>query len=247
MNEQQKSEAYQELIKKVKESYSTEFDGLKWCEDCEEINLWTYWQGRGNLNAKIMLAGQDWGCAFDEDGKSFIKSITKDSLSKKDNCYYTDDNKSITDNNLAKLFLEIGYDIHFNNKDLFFTNFVLGYRLKGTSGKFKQSWARHDAAFFKELVEIIEPEIMLCLGKSTFDGVMKAFNHKVRINGYNKYIESDENPIELRLSTGKSVYAAALAHCGAMGTMNRNRGHENKTALEPQIEDWKRIICKLNK
>ena len=59
---------YQDLISRVKESYplrdlaySGKDTQLYWCEDCEEINLWTYWQGRGNLDAKTMLVGQDWG------------------------------------------------------------------------------------------------------------------------------------------------------------------------------------------
>ena len=55
-----KEAKYTKLIEKVKNSYQSNPNGLTWCDDCKEINLWTYWQGRGNLNAKILLVGQDW-------------------------------------------------------------------------------------------------------------------------------------------------------------------------------------------
>ena len=53
---------YQELIADVQKAYLSESRELRWCEECKEINLWAYWQGRGHLDADIMLVGQDWGC-----------------------------------------------------------------------------------------------------------------------------------------------------------------------------------------
>ena len=57
-----KQRKYCDLIERVKASYparNPSDDGkeprLYWCDDCKEINLWTYWQGKGNLDAKIML------------------------------------------------------------------------------------------------------------------------------------------------------------------------------------------------
>ncbi len=67
-----KEQAYQELISDVKKFYIAqeaehhdESVYLTWYDNCEEINLWTYWQGRGSLDAKIMLVGQDWGSPAD--------------------------------------------------------------------------------------------------------------------------------------------------------------------------------------
>jgi hypothetical protein len=64
--------AYQALISDVKAFYEAQgkqHDNepvyLTWCDACKEINLWTYWQGRGNLDARIMLVGQDWGSPAD--------------------------------------------------------------------------------------------------------------------------------------------------------------------------------------
>ena len=75
---------YRDLIERVKSSYppfDITDDGkalrLYWCNDCEEINLWTYWQGRGHLDAKIMLVGQDWGCPWDTDYLPTIEQVRK--------------------------------------------------------------------------------------------------------------------------------------------------------------------------
>ncbi len=53
---------YKNLVAKAKASYPV-YDGnqelqpneLYWCKECEEINLWTYWQGRNHLDADILL------------------------------------------------------------------------------------------------------------------------------------------------------------------------------------------------
>ena len=140
-----KQQKYHDLIARVKGSYPPRDpadDGQKlclyWCEDCEEINLWTYWQGRGNLDAKIMLVGQDWGCPWDPNYQPTMDQIRKAN----ENCAYDylNNNPSPTDANLARLFGELGYDITKPCSDLFFTNFVLGYRNKGLSGGYQKSW-----------------------------------------------------------------------------------------------------------
>ena len=134
---------------------------MYWCADCKEINLWTYWQGRGNLDAKIMLVGQDW--------------------------------------------------------------------------------ADHDKGYFRELANIIEPKVILCLGRSTFEGVLSAFDIPLptRIKNFNSFIEGTNNPVSVPLENGGTAYVFALAHCGAMGTLNRN---SKKCAdLGKQLEDWRRI------
>ena len=60
-----KQSKYRNLIERVKTSYparNPSDDGneprLYWCDDCEEINLWTYWQGKGNLDAKSCWLGR---------------------------------------------------------------------------------------------------------------------------------------------------------------------------------------------
>lgn len=246
-----KERKYQELIADVKQFYESDKKlheheklYLTWWDKCEEINLWTYWQGRGNLNARIMLVGQDWG-NLGNVSSPYMKQFEEINSGKRFS--YWMDGESITDNNLIALFSSIGdYNISSGapyNPDLFFTNFVLGYRNHGLSGGFKQRWLQENKVFFRCLAEIIEPEIIICLGRNAFRGVMMAFDRKVRIGSYNAFIVGKENPVELTLPSGKRVFVFAEAHCGAMGTLNRNRLKDPDGAkdIELQKKDWQRI------
>ncbi len=69
------------------------------------------------------------------------------------------------------------------------------------------------------------PRILLCLGKDTLKSVLGCFDSTVSNKvSYNCVIESEKNPVVVSLSDGVPVYVFALAHCGVMGTLNRNRG-----------------------
>ena len=253
-----KREKYHKLIADVREDYSYRpveqtvgGPKLLWCEDCKlEINLWTYWQN--SLDAKIIVVGQDWGCPFDDGSEETLRRIrgVNDGTGKpffperNDNAIWT------TDTNLGELFNILGYDIWQKQRDLFFTNFVLGYREHGTSGPFRQKWIRDDAPYFKRLAEIIEPETIICLGKNTFEGVLFALTGKMEhIQGFNRFLDSGENYRTVVLPAGKPVRVYAVAHCGTIGTMNRNRGkrHEDGSPrsskdIAVQIQDWERIV-----
>lgn len=241
----EKEARYQALVEKALLSYAS-YDGppdgknprLSWCDACQEINLWTYWQGRGNLNAPILLVGQDWGCLRTKDGEACIRKIQLAPDGPISN--YMAGNDNSTDKNLVRLFQEaLSISLKTPASEVFFTNFVLGYRNEGTSGGFKQDWVRHDKEYFRELAEIIEPKVILCLGRNTFEGVLTAFSKQIQIGAFNHFIESDQNPVPVMLNSGKTTYVFALAHCGVMGTLNRNQGKD--TSLNTQIQDWKRI------
>ena len=242
--ENAKETAYRELVKRVSADYrsrKTEDGQLKWCENCREINLWTYWQGRGHFDARILLAGQDWGSPKDEPVMRNVCDMNDGKPAE-----YMCGNESITDKNLVKLFASIGYAIDRDdpqNRDLFFTNFILGYRESGCSGHFDQKWARRDRPYFKELVEIIEPEVILCMGRAVFTNTLAALGCRLRpgMGSYNAFIESERNPAPVPLDHGKIVHVFALAHCGALGTLNRNRGLPDGKSLERQERDWSRI------
>ena len=222
---------YQELIANVQKSYLAESRELRWCEDCKEINLWTYWQGRGHLNADIMLIGQDWGCPWDEASAETIQNVRN--LNRNIPVNYLRGNHSITDKNLISLFQTIGFEIQADDPRLFFTNLVMGYRSNGTSGGFKQAWATADAPFFRRLVEIIQPRILLCLGKETFRHTLRAFNVRIpsAARHYNAFLESSEQPVRICYGDNATAFVFGLAHCGVMGTLNRNRGTNEKTSL----------------
>lgn len=222
---------------------------MRWCEDCREINLWTYWQGR--LDAKIMLVGQDWGSPWDDVSIATMERIRRANESSMEQFFPILSGKNVnpTDSNLEKLFHVLGYDVTKKEPDLFFTNFILGYREHGTSGGFRQKWLRDDAPYFKRLAEIVEPETIICLGKNTFEGVMFALTGKMeRIRGFNRFLDSGDNYRTIAFPSGKPVRVYAVAHCGTIGTMNRNRGKKAQDGsslssrdIAVQMQDWQRI------
>ena len=245
-----KEQLYRSLVEDVRKDYlsrprSSNSKGvyLTWTEDCHEINLWTYWQGIGNYDASVMLVGQDWG--FSDTASSVMQNIREINSGLRED--YEFNRYSPTDRNLHRLFSVLGYDITKRCKDLFFTNFILGYRSKGFSGNLSREWLAADAPFFSRLVDIIEPKVVICLGKDTFENVQYACTGKrEHIKSFNAFIESKYNPVTLPLLSGKTTTAFAVAHCGTIGTMNRNRSSRNEDSLsshnlDRQIEDWTRI------
>ena len=229
-----KEEKYQELVCDVRQFYQSLPEPeqniyLRWCNDCQKhINLWSYWQS--SLDARIMVVGQDWGCPEESTVLENIRAINEGTERE-----YHVDPDSITDRNLCTLLNSIGFPAEENNPDLFFTNLALGYRNRGLTGGFRQSWIRKCEPFFRRLVDIVEPRVIICLGRNVFVGVTRAMEKKVRIGRYNEFIESAENPVE---ADGRMIFAEA--HCGYFGTINRARDRE-ENGMELQIEDWKRI------
>ena len=240
-----KEERYSRLMERVKNTYPAHVSGmtspdegqLYWCEACREINLWTYWQGRGCLSPKILLVGQDWGSPWD-DPRIMGKIVA---MNRGEAVPYMVDNKNPTDNNLVVLFESIGKDITKPHPELFFTNFVLGYRHHGSVGGFRSQWAAHDSEFFRELADILQPKVILCLGQSTTKAVVEALGGKFRCpKGYNAFLGSEANPMAATLPGGTTVHVFALAHCGSRGTQNRN-GQKSSKDLTLQEQDWARI------
>lgn len=214
---------------------------LQKCEFCNEINLWSYWQGGiNNLNAKILVVGQDWGTYnYGSDATiEYIKSKDNNSDNR-----YMDNNQSETDNNLCQLFEHIGYDIRNEDcSDLFFTNFVLCYREKGLSGGFERKWADNCSDYFVRLVKIIQPKIIICLGKNVYNGVMRSFGKKIPVENFNKVIENGKRTLRID-GIDSDVHIFPMAHCGNLGTYNRNDGMKTKydDKLYLQKRDWEAI------
>ena len=243
-----KEEAYQALISDVKGFYEAQAKlhehepvHLTWCDACEEINLWTYWQGRGNLDAEIFVVGQDWG--EPKEDSEILKNICEINDGIRTDYHFDEHNP--TDCNLAKLFYSIGIPIPSGERDprLFFANFVLGYRNHGLTGGFKSRWIRENEGFFLRLAEIIDPKIIICLGRNVFTGVTRSLGKPVRMRNYNAFITGSQNPVTVKLPSGREAHVFAMAHCGVIGTLNRNRPKDpnGKNGFDLQKEDWARI------
>lgn len=233
-----REERYRWLIEKARAAYPPEGSGaeLTWCDACEdEINLWTYWQGRGSLDPDILLVGQDWGNPYPKAGKTFlpVEEI-------KAGPPYEVSRLFPTDQNLMELFRRT-FDIDLNQKNerLFFTNLALGYRTGSSSGSLNTSVSQ-DQAFFKELVCILRPKVVICLGGVTFDAILTAYGEPRPYSG--KFIPA--------LDAGKTVADIdgirffGMGHCGALGCLNRvgnQKGAGADAGLQMQIQDWKQI------
>ena len=128
------------------------------------LGPWSAWQG--NLEAKILVIGQDWG----------------------DVKYYRthegyDMDASPTNQNLVKLFKILNIDIGLPsqpnpNTPVFFTNAVLGIKMfEGISETVLTKWAKEDSEMFlKTLLHILKPKIVITLGKVAYATVASIYS-----------------------------------------------------------------------
>ena len=205
---------------------------------CEEINLYTYWQGFGYAKKtpkiKYLLVAQDWGNFFDAPDE-FKSIVTKMNEGEKIFPAVGNDTTSV---NLVELFKVLGRDVTKPCADVFFTNFCLGYRLGQNSGGMTKELMMRDADLFCNLCEILEPENILCLGRLTSECVYESLTGEPfgEIYGdaksYNDFLDNHPQ-IVVHYGDGGTSNFYPLAHCGFYGT--RNRSHDK------QRQDWQRI------
>lgn len=212
-----KNEQYLKLVKKRK---NFKFRDLKNPSEIESgkydtedsIGPWSLWQG--NLDAEILVVGQDWG-----DVKYYLDNKGMDS-----------DNNP-TNKNLIELFKKLNIDIgtpSSPNKSapVFFTNAILGIKDNGMSSKVKAAWGKEcTKEFLEPLIEIIEPKIIITLGTYAFKSVKDLY--KLKEEPVLKKLIT-KNPIEV---DDKKIFT--FYHCGGLGLANRK--------LELQKEDWNKL------
>ncbi len=247
---------YDELVKKINEkSYHEDFD-IKKGLPLQEINAWTYWQGVGVRNPKIMIVGQDWGNI--EKAKKYFYAIeemmTEGVNHHDDVCYFkyvpkvnSGGKDFATDLNLANGLKYLGYKDVLRKRypDLFFTNLIPGYRKNDKStGGFKSSWITTEVKEdFRGLIELLQPQVVICLGRDTF-------KHATRIMGiknvfgkmsWNDYLNKQNKPVEIKLASGKISFFFAMPHPGYFGVYNRSK------CGQIIDDDWKKVGEWMNK
>ena len=247
--------SYDDLVRKINEGlrsktgkYHEMFVALP-SIDLEEVNPWTYWQGRNVRRPKILLVGQDWGSI--EQSKN-LEKIIHDSLNA--DCHSNEvimtDSGFDTDINMSELFKILGdYSdiIHHAYEDLFFTNLIPGFRSEGSStGGFKAKWVTPDVkSDFRELVDILKPQVIICLGKDTYQQAALSYGHKKVLKGksLNAFLDEQYEPEEIETDSGFIMHMFCVAHPGFYGTFNRNgRIHlEDREKLKKQEDDWGHI------
>jgi DNA polymerase len=191
--------------------------------DSPQIGAWSRWQG--NLNAPLLLVGQDWGTVrvFRQ-----FRGIDPPLQSRRG-----------TNENLMELMEVAGFHIEPSGREqegqLFFTNAVLCLK---TSDDMQapvpqEYFARCVRKFLLPLIKIIHPKVVVALGQLPYEAVRSSFEPNFRLQPpFRRYVE--QTPIVIH----EGVLLFAVYHCGAGGT-NRNR------TLPEQRKDWERIRDKL--
>lgn len=247
---------YDKLDRKTEQDFfinNSEFERL------EEHNLWTYWQGRDVRHPKIMVVGQDWG-SVEQSKKYFeyIKNHPEEKLVsyvqvKKDNPEMKK-SEFMTDRELQCFFNKhLGYtDICQNqHKDLYFTNLIPGFR-NGTSSTGNSSDAQKEITEdvltdFKQLLEILHPEFIICLGRIVSESIDRAYNGAesiiARTSNFNAFLEKElyadvPQPIVLDLGNGNQTKMFILAHMGGLGRANRMRFFRKNHIKRTVEDDW---------
>lgn len=184
----------------------------------QHLNAWAYWCG--NLDAEILLIGQDFG----------------------NKAYYTNNNGkdelgNETNLNLQILFKQIDinlYDINQDNKDLklYFTNAVLGAKLNGgMAGKIRKDWYSKTAiTLTKPLIEIINPKIIIAMGSTALKVV--SIIYKLKKMTMKNAVSSNATI----LPDNKKLFV--VYHCSKLGQISRK--------FEEQKLDWQNIKKHLN-
>lgn len=246
-------------------------------ESCDylgnQINLWSYWQG--SLNAKILLVGQDWGTVNPKsDNDKYRNERTKENVQKMDRgeaaAYFDGIDEKIrfkTDNFIIELFKALGNeygDVTCKNDDLFFTNLCLGYRSEGNSQGFRVKWLRDDVKYlcgFDEgekhisgLLEIIKPDVVICLGKKTYEVLVQQYDKalyddikygtaELAKSDFFKRLDQKSNFMTIQIE-GKEIRIYGVAHPGPQGIANRyskSKKEDKKDGKSLQREDWQNI------
>lgn len=224
------------------------------CPACKEINLWTYWHGWESLNEqddsvhpKILLVGQDWGSYYlegDETAEKRLEMLGSDPA-KYTQIFSSLNNGPVTDKNLKDLFVDpegFSCDLDKKQPDLFFTNLIPWYRKKeeNISG-FRRAWLTGFVKkYFRDLVRILEPEVVMCLGKNTYLGVLDSLGlrkeNPIRQRSYTEFLDSKRNYVDYLIEEEIHCTVWALKHCGGQGSAGR--------CIAIQREDWKEVLKK---
>lgn len=184
--------------------------------DSDEIGPWSRWQG--NLDAPLMVVGQDWGPAA-----VFERQEGGDS------------DTSQTSRNLRSLLSSIGHDVgppgSPEGQDiLFLTNAILCLRenVKAEDSELR-AWSAHCRdPFLRQQIEIVSPKVVVALGEVAFNSVCGAY--ALRPPAFSAAVLS---PVGIPLRTGTLLLATY--HCGPQTVRTGTR------SLEEQKLDWRRV------
>jgi uracil-DNA glycosylase family 4 len=121
--------------------------------DSDHIGPWSKWHG--NLNAELMVVGQDWGDTAAYIGHRGIE-----------------DPQNATNKVLVDLVRSVGLDMN----AVFLTNAVLCLEEGGCQARVNKEWFRNcGERFLKPTIEIVKPGVLVTLGEHAYRSVAAIF------------------------------------------------------------------------
>jgi uracil-DNA glycosylase len=184
--------------------------------DSEQIGPWSLWQG--NLNAEIVIVGQDWG-----DTRYFLTNRGREA------------GRNPTNETLVKLLGSIDVDVAPPNSEedrrsrCFFTNAVLCLKQHGgLQGKAEPEWFMNcGRRFLRPTIDLIAPKAVVSLGEQAYRGIMASYG--MPRMAFRIAVERPEG----LLLTG-TIRHFPMYHCGRR-ILNKLR------PMEQQLKDWARV------
>lgn len=182
--------------------------------DHPDLGPWTIWQG--NLNAELMIIGQDWG-----DVRYFLENQGHEKPG------------NPTNTMLSRLLRSIGIDIGspqapHRPSPVFLTNAILCLKQYGLQGPVRPDWFANCGRYFLQAqIKLVKPIVVVGLGQRAFNAVLQAFDLPIP-----RFAEAVGSTIGTPLPTGGS--AVAVYHCGAR-ILNTHRPEG------AQFRDWQRV------
>jgi DNA polymerase len=183
--------------------------------DSDHIGPWSLWQG--NLNAEIVIVGQDWG-----DTRHFTANAGRDTP------------RNPTNETLRRLLLSIGIEIPAPDATdagggaVFLTNAVLCLKQGGMQGPVRQLWFDNcGSRFLRATIDLVAPKIVVTLGERAYRAVAAAYG--LRPVAFRKVVETAEG---FRLTDRTACLP--VYHCGAR-MLNTHR------PIAAQLRDWEGV------
>ncbi len=179
--------------------------------ECDHVSPWT--KSGCNLDAEVMVVGQDWASADTLMGNGRPDPVR---------AQFGLNPKSPTNRNLDRRLREhLGLD----RADCYLTNMVPFVKPGKKKARIRQrEMERCAREFTLEEVRIVAPRLVLCLGLKTF----KAFRVAAGLKKPRNMDEAVNSPFEFE---GSTVYC--VAHVGSQG--------ENQRGRDQVAADWQRI------
>jgi DNA polymerase len=198
----------------------------------EHVGPWTDWQG--NLDAEIMVVGQEWGGVdnyLDQNGRDRDTDPTNDHLVE----LITSISAPLNLTPIRPPTKCQGKNPAFKGPH-YFTNSLLCLKSgrathkEEAKGPERSCYVHCCKKFLKAQIEIVQPHVVVTLGKIAYVATMRAYDRKPQSS-----MKAALNQEPLRIS--ENTLLVPLFHTGYWGWMTRNKDNPVQ-----QKQDWRRVV-----